>query len=174
MDAIVYTSDAGHTKQYAEMLSKKTGLHAYALSDSKAVYGQEVLYLGWIMAGNVKGLKKAARLFRLSAVCAVGMAEPNGTMAEETRRKNSIPCETFYLQGGFNLQKLHGLNRLMMKMMSKSIAQSLEKKENRTPSDDRQISMLKNGLSCVSEENLSQVLSWYAGRKHTDAESTKA
>lgn len=35
MDAIVYTSNTGSTKRYAELLSQMTGLPAFALGDAK-------------------------------------------------------------------------------------------------------------------------------------------
>lgn len=35
MDAIVYTSNTGSTKRYAELLSQMIGLPAFALGDAK-------------------------------------------------------------------------------------------------------------------------------------------
>lgn len=35
MDAIVYTSNTGSTKRYAELLSQMIGLSAFALGDAK-------------------------------------------------------------------------------------------------------------------------------------------
>ena len=34
MQAVVHTSNAGHTDEYAKMLGEKTGLPVYALSDA--------------------------------------------------------------------------------------------------------------------------------------------
>ena len=57
MDAIVYTSNTGSTKRYAELLSQMTGLPAFALGDAKDKLSANagIIYLGWIMASGVKG-----------------------------------------------------------------------------------------------------------------------
>ena len=57
MDAIIYTTNTGSTGQYAKLLAQETGLPAYSLAEAKkrVFAGAEVVYLGWIMAGSVKG-----------------------------------------------------------------------------------------------------------------------
>lgn len=73
---IVYMSETGHTKKYAGLLGEQTGLPVFELSSAvrKLPKGAEIIYLGWLMAGTVKGLKKAQKHFALSAVCGVGMS----------------------------------------------------------------------------------------------------
>lgn len=48
MDAIVYTSNTGSTKRYAELLSQMTGLPAFALGDAKDKLSANagIIYLG--------------------------------------------------------------------------------------------------------------------------------
>ena len=69
--AIVYTSNTGYTGEYAKLLGEETRLPVYSLSDARKSLetGSEIIYLGWLMAGTVKGYPKAAKLFRVSAVC---------------------------------------------------------------------------------------------------------
>ena len=59
ISAILYTSNAGSTAQYAQLLAKETGLPVYALSGAERAVpdGADVIYLGWIMAGSVKGVR---------------------------------------------------------------------------------------------------------------------
>ena len=78
VEAIVYTSNTGSAAQYAEMLAKETGLAAYSLDEArgKVPADSEVIYLGWVMAGTVKGYATAAKRYIVRAVCAVGMAQP--------------------------------------------------------------------------------------------------
>ena len=61
MKAIVYTSQTGFTRQYAQLLSEKTGVPAYELKEAagKLPRDSEVFYMGWLMAGSVKGLERA-------------------------------------------------------------------------------------------------------------------
>ena len=62
MDAIIYTTNTGSTERYAKLLAQETGLPAYSLADAKDAVpeGTEVIYLGWISAGAIKGYAKAA------------------------------------------------------------------------------------------------------------------
>ena len=55
--AIVYTSNTGHTRQYAEMLGQKLQLPALALDKAITQLPEKscVLYLGWIHATRIKG-----------------------------------------------------------------------------------------------------------------------
>lgn len=63
MNAIIYTTNTGSTEHYAKLLAQKTGLPAYSLAEAKkrVFAGAEVIYLGWIMAGSVKGYAEAAK-----------------------------------------------------------------------------------------------------------------
>ena len=69
MNAIIYTTNTGSTARYAELLPCATGLPAYSLAEAKsAVSTGAVIYLGWIMAGSIKGYAAAARRYRVRAV----------------------------------------------------------------------------------------------------------
>ncbi|MGN1133511.1 MAG: hypothetical protein ACI4RN_03545, partial [Oscillospiraceae bacterium] len=63
--AIVYTSNTGHTQQYALLLGEQIGLPAYSLEEagSQISGGSPVIYLGWIHASHVKGFSKASSHF---------------------------------------------------------------------------------------------------------------
>ena len=78
VEAIVYTTNTGSAAQYAEMLAKETGLAAYSLDEArgKVPADSEVICLGWVMAGTVKGYAAAAKRYIVRAVCAVGMTQP--------------------------------------------------------------------------------------------------
>lgn len=162
MDAIIYTTNAGTTAQYAKLLGEATGLPVYALPDAGAVKpGADVIYLGWLMASQVKGYKKAVKRFNIKAVCGVGMAK-SGLQIEEIRKANSIPTlPVFTLQGGFDLNKLHGIYKLMMTVMKKTAGKGLSEKKDRTPEEDDMLDMMLNGGNRVSADNLAPVLEWY-------------
>ena len=63
--AIVYTSNTGHTQQYALLLGEQIGLPVYSLNEagSQLSGGSPVIYLGWIHASRVKGYSAAAKRF---------------------------------------------------------------------------------------------------------------
>ena len=167
VNAIVYTSNTGYTAQYAGLLGKRTGLPVYSLDEAgtKLPAGNCVIYLGWLMAGKVQGYAKAAKRYRIAAVCGVGMGA-NGSQLADVRKANSLGDELplFTLQGGFDMGNLKGIYKLMMQVMAKTMGKSLANKQDRTAEEDQMLRLLTQGGSCVSEENLQQVLDWFFDR----------
>lgn len=168
MKAIVYTSNTGSAESYAQLLSQNTGLPAYPADEAKKklAKGTEIIYLGWIMASTVKGYKNAAKRYNIRAVCGVGMCK-SGTQIEQVREKSEIPADTvlFTMQGNFNVNKLSGIYKMMMNMMSKALEKELSEKSDRTAEEENMLDMMRNGGERVSAENLCDVLDWY-GRQN--------
>ena len=162
-NSIVYTSNTGYTAEYARLLGERTGLPVYSLAEAeqKLAAGNPVIYLGWLMAGKVQGYKKAAKRYKVQAVCGVGMGG-NGSQLQEVRKANAISEKTplFTLQGGFDINKLSGVYKLMMTIMVKTAGKGLAEKQDRTPEEDVMLDMLTRGGSRVSAENLADVLAW--------------
>ena len=162
---ILYTSNTGFTAQYAALLSEQTGLPCFALKAAGHIQpGTPILYLGWLMAGNVQGYKEAAKKYTVCAVCGVGMGA-TGSQIADVRKTNALPDEmpVFVLQGGFDRKRLHGIYKLMMTVMKNTVGKPLARKPDRTPDEDTMLDLLENGGSRVSPENLSSVLDWYFG-----------
>ena len=93
MNAIIYTTNTGSTEHYAKLLAQKTGLPVYSLAEAKkrVFAGAEVIYLGWIMAGSVKGYAEAAKRYQVRAVGGVGMGQ-TGTQTDLSLIHISAPC----------------------------------------------------------------------------------
>ena len=165
--AIVYTSNTGYTRQYAMLLGTRTGLPVYALDESGPAPGTPIVYLGWLMAGKVQGYAKAARRFRVQAVCGVGMGA-TGSQIQDLRKSNALPeaLPVFTLQGGFDLARLRGVYKLMMTVMAKTAGKGLAEKKDRTPEEDDMLELLLHGGSRVSEESLDAVSDWYRQAEH--------
>ena len=166
--AIVYTSNTGFTAQYAALLAKKTGLHAYTLDEAlgKLSQGTEVIYMGWIMAGKIQGFITALKRYQVAAVCGVGM-NPTGSQIAVIRQANGLheDMPVFTLQGGLNMDKLHGFKRLILKIMGGSMGHQLAAKQDRTPEEDAILDMFRNGGDRVSMQNLKDVLAWYDAQR---------
>lgn len=164
MEAIIYTTNTGSAEQYAKMLAEQTGLPVFSMEEAKSEVeeGSEIIYLGWIMAAQVKGYKTAAKKYKIRAVCAVGM-ERTGTRTEQIREKTFVPAEVplFTLQGNFNVKKLHGFYRLMMSMMVKMVTKQLVAKTDRTQRENEMLEIMLQGGENVRKENLAEVLDWY-------------
>ena len=131
MKAIVYESHAGHTRAYAQLIGEKVGLPVYSLQEAreKLEKGTEVLFLGWLMAGIVRGYKKAKKTCQIKAVCAVGMGNHTPAAAEKIARQNGMGnLPVFMIRGGLDMEKLSPVYRMMMnKLLS-----VLEKKKEKT------------------------------------------
>lgn len=163
MTAVVYTSASGFTKKYAEILSAETTIPVYNLKEAKEKLskGAEIIYMGWLFAGGVKGYNNAIKRYSVKAVCAVGMGNPSDKVISEIKERHHIEnMKLFYLQGGFDINKLHGLYIILMKGMSKSIIKQIEAKPDQTPDDAVTLDMMKNGKNMVSEKNLVPVIGW--------------
>ena len=165
MKAIIYTSNAGSTAQYARLLAEELNLPVYSAKEAKKEVPacSEIIYLGWIMAGSIKGYAAAAKRYRVCAVCGVGMGQ-TGTQTDSVRKKSAIPANIplFTLQGNFDVKKLHGIYRPMMEIMVKTAGKSLAAKKDRTPEENDMLDMMLHGGDRVKAENLSAVLDWYS------------
>lgn len=164
INAIVYTSNTGHTKECALLLGKEISIPVFDLKEAKKQLpkNSEIIYLGWLMAGSVKGYKKAKKNFDICALCGVGMAA-NGSQIADIRKANKVPenLPVFSLQGGFEMEKLHGIYKFMMQTMRKTVEKNLTSKKERTAEEDEMLDLLLHGKNRVSKDNLDEIIHWY-------------
>jgi len=164
ISAIVYTSNAGHTKKFAQLLGQKINIPAYELSEAKSKLskGTSILYMGWLIAGQVKGYKAAVKKYDVKALCGVGMAAA-GEQVADIKKSNAVAesIPVFSLQGGFEMAKLSGIYKIMMTTMQKTVGKALQNKKDKTPQEEEMLSVLINGKDMVSEDGLSEVLEWF-------------
>ena len=99
MATIVYCSNTGSAKRYAELLSEKTGIPCIDISDRATLPAdEEVIFIGWIMAGALQGLKEIRESFKsVKAICGVGMMKSEKS-TEEVKEKNGITDVEKYLK----------------------------------------------------------------------------
>ncbi len=159
---IVYESKTGFTRKYADMLAEKTGLKAYRTKELPlADKDEEIIFLGWMMAGKIQGLSKVIKR-NVIAVCASGTArtaEPDNETVIERNKISGIPF--FYLRGGcLPLKELKGLDKIMLSMFVKMLKSRKDKDEELEES----ISNIENGFNGVKEDNLEPVLQWLSTR----------
>lgn len=151
--AIVYKSNTGFTQKYAELLSQEISLPCCSIdeADKQLKKGDDIIFLGCIMAGSVKGLKKAKQKFSVCAAAGVGMTEATPEYLSTLKKMNkleSTPC--FYLRGGFDVDKLSGISKLIL-----NTARSASAKKEGKPTLSRE--------DYVSAENLCELIDWYKG-----------
>ena len=160
---VVYQSNTGFTREYASMLARAEKLKCFEQgTDPQPRAGEEVFYMGPLMAGHITGLDQAMRRYAVKGICGVGMSPPGeqvlSTMAR-TNYTNNLPV--FYLQGGWAPKKVGWLKRRMVGMVTRSTRKVLQEKGGRrTPEEERALSFLVRGGSCVAYENLAPIQSW--------------
>ena len=160
---ILYQSNTGFTREYAQMLSKAEKLKCFELgSESQPRPGEEIFYMGSLMAGHITGLDQAMKRYKVRGVCGVGMSPPgDGVMAAMARANYVGDAPLFYLQGGWAPKKVGWLKRRMVGMATRSARRALEEKGGlRTPQEQEQLDFLVGGGSRVAFENLSPIRAW--------------
>ena len=157
VSAIVYTSNTGYTQRYAAMLGRAAGLPVHRLGDGALPRDTSVLYLGWLCAGGIKGLKKARSRYNVRAVCAVGMSPNTAEYTAKLSGQNHLGgTPLFYLQGGYSPAQMTGVYKPMMAMMGKVVSKAPPKDESERAMQEA----FAKGGDWVSEEQLAPVKAW--------------
>lgn len=172
---VVYTSQTGFTKRYAEWIAEKTKADLFDLKDVQGKDGDffdaydAIVYAGWCMAGKLVKLNwfldKVPRLKgRKLAAVAVG-ASPNESPDVAAAMKNILPDEhrqyvkVFYCQGGIDYEKMKLPSKLMMRLFASSLKKSKDEKMREMGSlidhsyDISDIRYIEPLLSFLSEGN---------------------
>lgn len=161
---IVYRSNTGFTKEYAEMLGKAEKMKVCPLAEAqvKVGPGESVFFMGPLMAGHISGIDQAVKKFSVKGVCGVGMSPASQQVLDTLAKANYVPnAPIFYLQGGWAPKKVGWLKRRMVGMATKSMRESLrDKGGSRTSEEDKQLDFLIHGGSFVAFENLDAIREW--------------
>lgn len=159
---IVYRSDTGFTREYAEMLGKAEKMKVCPLAEAqgKVGPGETVFFMGPLMAGHISGVDKAVKQFAVKGVCGVGMSPASQQVLDTLAKANyTNGAPIFYLQGGWAPKKVGWLKRRMVGMATRSMREALQHKK-RTPEEDKQLDFLLHGGSFVAYDNLSAIQDW--------------
>ena len=158
---IVYRSNTGFTRQYAQMLGKAENRKVVALEEGGIPEKVDVFYMGPLMAGHISGIDKAVKRYNVKGACGVGMSPPSEKVLSDLARSNYVPdAPIFYLQGGWAPEKVGWMKRRMVNMVTKSMREALERKKKRTDVEQANLDMLLHGGSFVAYENLEPIRKW--------------
>jgi menaquinone-dependent protoporphyrinogen IX oxidase len=143
MQIIIYGSQYGTTKRYAEHLSEMTGIEAVAFKEGKDIDKYErVIFMGALYAGSVLGLRKTVS--RMSPkqeliIATVGMFDPTDPETIKSIRhsiKERIPeqfyneTRIFHLHGAIDYSRLSLKHRMMMAFIHSRLSKMPEEKLN--------------------------------------------
>ena len=144
---VIYTSQTGFTKRYAEWIAERMNADILDIKDAKkketGFYDgyDAIVYGGWCMAGKVVNsgwflAKAPGWKGKKLAIIAVGCS-PDGTPEVAEALKQLLTDEqrqyikAFYCQGGINYDRMKFPYRLAMKLF----ANSLKNRKNATAKD---------------------------------------
>ena len=171
MNIVVYGSQYGTAKKYAEELSSRLDfeLKSYdAVGDINAY--ETIIYIGALYAGGVLGMKKIFRnLKNCSAhkiiIATVGLADPDDKENTETIKramKKQLPKEIFskamifHLRGGIDYSKLSFKHKTMMRMLYKKAVHLPE--EKKTSEVKAMIETYNKQVDFVNLRNLDSII----------------
>lgn len=127
---IIYGSQYGTTKRYADKFAEMTGFPVISYEDIKKLTDYErIIYFGGLYAGGVKGLKNTVKKLSPNTkliIVTVGLADVcdkeninnirssiRKQVPEHLLKKSSV----FHLRGGIDYQKLSFKHRTMMTLL---------------------------------------------------------
>lgn len=152
MAVIIYNSKAGHTYEYALMLSKTLDIPLYSIGEAKLNVNpsQEVIYMSWILGDKIVKLDKMKK-YNIIAVCAVGMSENTDEERNKLLSNNNINSPLFKLTGGFESERLKGVYSVVGKVIKKAI---------------QDLGATNYYGNKVDIKNLAEIEQWYLRRKN--------
>ena len=140
---IIYGSQYGTTKRYAEHLSEMTGIEAVAFKEAKDIDKYDrVIFMGALYAGSVLGLRKTVSNMSPKqelVIVTVGLVDPNDPENIDYIRhsiKERIPADLYdetrilHLQGAIDYSHLSLKHRMMMAVIHSKLSKMPEEKLN--------------------------------------------
>lgn len=166
---VIYNSQTGFTKRYAEWIAEATGADCFALSAAKkkdlTAY-EAIVFGGWACAGSIskiswfKGNIDKWKDKRLIAFCVGGSPIDSPEIATALKRNFSESeqkkVKTFYCPGGFNYEKMSTPSKLMMKMFIKT----LKAKKDKTQEEEEMIKMISSSYDISDRKYIEPILKY--------------
>lgn len=164
---VIYNSQTGFTKRYAEWIAEETGADCFELSEAKkkSMDGYDaIIFGGWACAGGISKLswfkgnidKWSGK--KLIAFCVGGSPLENPEI-DVALRQNFSPVEwekvsVFYCPGGFNYEKMSAPSKLMMKMFIKA----LKAKKDKTEEEEVMVKMIASSYDITDKKYIEPIL----------------
>lgn len=140
---VLYKSEYGYTKTYAEMIAEELNCEireAANLSVDRMKDYDTIIYGGGLYVSGINGISQIKKNFqdiqeKHLVVWATGLNPGRPSEMEQVWKHNFSgdmlkKIRTFYLRGGFDYQKLSGVHKLMMNGLKWKI------KSSKNPSED--------------------------------------
>lgn len=146
---VIYKSKTGYTQQYAMWLAEELKCKAIKLGNVNKVNLSEydtIIYGGGIYATNISGFKSFVKRLKDQTtkrilIFSVGSAAFSEDVRELIVKKNitdaNLDYPLYYMQGGFDPEKLSFFMRFMLKMVASNIKKKQLKNPDAVSKDDQ-------------------------------------
>ncbi len=166
---IVYGSQYGTTKKYAERFAEMTNLPIIAYENIKDLRGYDlIIHFGGLYAGGVKGLKNTVRALRKNAkliIVTVGLADVydeenirniRQAIGKQVPEKLLSNTSIFHLRGGIDYQKLNFKHKTIMTLLYNKVKKLPEDKK--TAEVRAMIETFNSKVDFVDFSSLNQII----------------
>lgn len=172
---VVYTSQTGFTKKYAEWIAERLSAEIMTLKEAKKKSKEyfddadAILYGGWAMAGKVNSVDWFMKMAdewkekKLAIFCVGGSPKDNPDV--KTWQENAIPedkkeyIKPFYLQGGINYEQMS----LPSKMMMKAFVSMIKKNKNATEKELAQAELMSKSYDISDVSYIEPIVEYIEG-----------
>ena len=164
---VIYNSQTGFTKRYAQWIAEAAGADCFELSEAKkkniTAY-EAVIFGGWACAGGISKIKWFKSHMdkwqgkKLIVFC-VGASPIENPEVETALKQNFGEQEleqvhVFYCPGGFNYEKMATKSKLMMKIFLKM----LKSKRDKTKEEEEMIKMISSSYDISDKKYIEPIL----------------
>ena len=154
MVVIVYETQGGTSKRYAEWLAERLSAECIPAKDFKDESDTPVIYVGWRSGPMIVGLKDFPCRDRIKAVVCVALERYDEKAMDTIRSKNGID-RVFYVRGGMDRSKLTFGQKLLLAAVSVKMLFF-----NRSPEDREVRRIMDHGGDLYSPDQLDAVAEW--------------
>ena len=166
---IIYGSQYGTTRRYAEKFAEMTHLPVISYEDIKNLTDyDQIIYFGGLYAGGIKGLRNTIKKLTPNTkliIVTVGLADVsnkeninniNNSIRKQVPEHLLKDASLFHLRGGIDYSKLNFKHRTMMKMLYHSLKN--KPFESLTQEDKEMIETYNKKVDFVDYDLLKQIL----------------
>jgi len=164
---VIYNSQTGFTKRYAQWIAEAAGAECLELSEAKKKdlepYGA-IVFGGWACGGGIRKLgwfkgnleKWAGK--KLIVFCVGGSPMESPDIGPALKRiftdAEWEKVNVFYCPGGFNYEKMPPSSKLMMKLFVKA----LQAKKDRTEAEKEMAKMISSSYDISDRKYIAPIL----------------
>ena len=155
MVIVVYETQGGSSKKYAEWLAEKLDTVCESASEVKGDMDGPMIYVGWRSGPMIVGLKDFSNRKNVIAAVCVGLERYDEKAMDTIRKKNGID-RVFYVRGGMDRSKLSFGQKMLLGIVSVKMLLM-----NHSPEDKEIRKVMDHGGDFSSPDQLDEVVEWF-------------